>query len=73
MAKITVITNSAGEVVGTANFTGGKGAPTFARVMGEAGATTHEIDMADDLAKLSASDLHLKLQKNYFSAVKTKK
>lgn len=73
MAKITVITNSAGEVVGTGNFTGDKGAPTLARVLGGADTTTHEIDVADDLANLSASDLHLKLQKNYFSAVKTGK
>jgi hypothetical protein len=73
MAKITVITNSAGEVVGTANFTGDKGAPTSVRVLGGPGTTAHEVDVADDIERLSPSELHLKLQKSHFSAVKTGK
>jgi hypothetical protein len=42
-------------------------------VLGGERTTVHEIGVADDLAKLSASDLHLKLQRDYFSNVKTGK
>ena len=73
MPKLTVITNSAGEIVGTANFTGDKGAPTSARVMGGPNTTVHEIEVDDEVLRLSASELHLKLQKTHFSTVRTAK
>jgi hypothetical protein len=70
MAKLTVITNSAGEVVGTANFAGDKGSPTHAKVLGGPGSTVHEIEVDDDLLRLSATELHLKLQKTQLSTVR---
>ena len=73
MPKLTVITNSAGEVVGTANLTGDKGAPTHARVLGGPGTTIHEIDVDDDLLRASATELHLKLAKTQLSTVRTAK
>jgi hypothetical protein len=69
MAKLTVITNSAGQIVGTANFTGDRGAPILARVTGGANTTVREIDVPDDVLRLSASELHVKLQEISFSAV----
>jgi hypothetical protein len=62
MAKLTVITDSAGEIVGTANYTGEKGAPTLARVSGDVNTTVQVIDVPDDVLRLSASELHVKLK-----------
>jgi hypothetical protein len=73
MPKLTVITNSVGEIVGTANFSGDKGTPTSARLLGAPNTTVHEIEVADDVLHLSASELHLKLQQTYMSAVRTAK
>jgi hypothetical protein len=47
MPKLTVVINAAGDVIGTANFTGDKGAPTAARVLGGPDTKVQEIDVAD--------------------------
>jgi hypothetical protein len=62
MPKLTVITNSAGEIVGTADYTREQGAPTMARLIGGPDTTVQEIDVADDVLRLSPSERHLKLQ-----------
>jgi|tagenome__1003787_1003787.scaffolds.fasta_scaffold20058148_1 hypothetical protein len=72
MAKVTVITDSAGEIVGTVNYTGEKGSPTLATVSAGPNTTMHEIDVADDVLHLSASELHLKLKGTVLSPVQVK-
>ena len=73
MPKLTVLTNSVGDIVGTANFSGDKGTPTSARLLGGPGTTVHEIEVGDDVLHLPASELHLKLQKTYMSVVRIAK
>lgn len=73
MPKLTVITNAAGDIVGTASFTGDKGAPTGARVLGGPGTRVEEIDVPEDDLRLSAGELHMKLQKTYLSTVRLSK
>jgi hypothetical protein len=73
MAKLTVVTNAAGEIIGTAAYTGEPGAPTMARLVGGPGQTVHEVDVADELLKLPPAELHLRLQHNLLSTVRTQR
>jgi hypothetical protein len=70
MAKLTVIIDSAGEIIGTANFTGARGAPTLATVSGGPNTIVREIDVPDDVLRLPPSELHLRLKQIVLSHVR---
>jgi hypothetical protein len=72
MAKITVIRDSDGNIIGTANLTGDKGTPTMARMSAGTGTTVQEVDVDDSFMNLSPGELHLKLQDTRMSPVKTR-
>jgi hypothetical protein len=63
--KMTVITDSGGNIVGTAHFVGHKGAPNHARLHAGPGYTLHELEVPEDLTRMkSAAELHAKLQEH---------
>ena len=63
--KMTVITDSGGNIVGTAHFAGDKGAPSFARLNAGPGYAMHEVDVPEELTRLkSAAELHEKLEEH---------
>jgi hypothetical protein len=63
--KVTVITDSGGNIVGTAHFVGDKGAPNHARLHAGPGYTLHELEVPEDLTRMkSAAELHAKLQEH---------
>jgi hypothetical protein len=63
--KMTVITDSGGNIVGTAHFVGDKGAPNHARLHASPGYTLHELEVPEDLTRMkSAAELHEKLHEH---------
>jgi hypothetical protein len=70
VAKLTVITDSSGEIIGTADYTGAGGAPTLARVSAGPNTTAHEIDVPDDVLRLPPPERHLRIRQSGLLPVK---
>jgi hypothetical protein len=73
MPKITVITNAAGDIIGTASLTGDKGAPTVASVHGGPQTRVLELDITEDVLRLPASDRHVALKTTYAAQLRPAK